>query len=261
MNYNDFTYNTKIQKISSSVIRGLNSGKDPFAEMLKEAQTENLTPSLVKAAVQHINNEIFLNHYTKGGEEKIQIIDPEKVIEALNMKEEVVEKTASHKYTNDYWDLKKKNVFVKVAGEKYESPSDKNRTNSIRAISDMKKKASDKKLEFDLYSQIVKMASDIQEEKRKLYNETLLSLRRQEVPVEEIDFVQKTASDGDVKEVLELSIKRCGIKPKYDLMKNASLFEENEVNTDSPILQKVNSIMKKKASLNNIIKKYKEIRN
>jgi hypothetical protein len=106
MNYNDFTYNTKIQKISSAVIRSLNSGKDPFAEMLKEAQTENLTPNLVKAAVQHINNEIFLNHYTQGGESKIQIIDPDKVIDALNLGEPVVEKTASA-IGKDYWDLKK----------------------------------------------------------------------------------------------------------------------------------------------------------
>jgi len=261
MSYNDFNYNAKIQKISSSVIRGLNSGKDPFAEMLKEAQKENLTPNLIKAAVQHINNEIFLNHYTRGGEEKIQVIDPEKVIEALNIKEEFVEKTASHTYVNDYWDLKKKNVLFKVAGKKYENPSDKNRINSIRAIAEMKRKATDKKTEFDLYSQIVRMASDIQEEKKRLYNETLLSLRRLEVPVEEIDFVYKTTPDKDVKEVLELAIKRCGIKPKNDLMKDSNLFDEFEVNSDSPILQQVNNIMKKKASLNKLIKKYKELNN
>lgn len=259
MNYHDYNYKTKILKISSAVINGLNSGRDPFQEILKEAQNEELTPNFVKAAVQHINNEIFLNHYTRGGDGKVQVIDPDKVIEALNI--EVTEKTASatpNQYV-DYWDLKKKPAMTKTAREPYVDATTSNRLNSIRSINDMKKKAEARTLEFSTYSKIVKTASEIQEVKKKLYEDTLLSLKRGDVEPEEIDFLHKTAADGDVKESLQLAIKRSGTKPKYDLMKNASLFDENEVNTDSSILQKIHVILEKKADLNNLVTKYKEL--
>jgi hypothetical protein len=44
-------------------------------------------------------------------------------------------------------------------------------------------------------------------------------------------------------------------------MKNASLFDENEVNHDSSILKKVNQILIKKANLNKFINQYKGFEN
>jgi len=256
MNYQDYAYNTKIQKISSAVLNGMSSGLDPFQEIIKEAQKENLTPHLVKAAVHNINNEIFLNHYSKNDDSKIQIIDPDEVIKALNIKEASTKKEKIASAAVDYWDIKPK-IIQKTAGEIHVDPASKNRFEFVSKTLLLQKKAEDKKKKEDLYGNIVKKATHIQDSKKKLYDDALLSVRREYIPVEEVDFLYKTAKDADVKETLKLVIDKCGKLPQYDLTKKANLFDENDINYDSSILKKVNNIIAEKRELEQLIKEYK----
>lgn len=257
MNYSNFSYNTKIQKISSAVLTGISSGKDPFQEIIKEAQRENFTPHLIKAACQHINNEIFIHHYNSNNSGKIQIIDPEKVIEALNVKEaeSKVEKVASKE---DYWDFKPKPLFEKTASSDEPDAVQEKAIAAYDRYKNLVKQAQERKTKEKLYDSIIKQASHIQDEKKKLKDDAMLSVRREYIPVEEVDFLYKTASDNDVKEVLKLVLDKCGMIVQNDLMKVADLFETHDVNHDSSILKRINYIVAEKKNLQTLVNQYKQ---
>jgi len=254
--------NITILKISSQVINGIGMGKDPFQEILQEAQKQNLTPNLIKAAVHHVNNQLFINHYKNNETGKVNVIDPDKIIDALEIREEKVASEESvEKDSGDMFELKK-TVVVKLANfpQGYFDPANEDRLKATNKYYQLQKESEDRKKKEDLHASIVKKASEIQELKKKLYDEALLSIKREYIGVEEIDFLSKTAIDADVKEVLDLAVSRCGKKVENPILeKGAAFFNDNTMDLNNTLILKVKDITNHKLNLSKAIQEYNKL--
>ena len=245
----------KIQKISSSVLSKVNTGIDPFEVILKEAEKENLTPNLVRALCQNINNEMFLNHYNSGMTGKINIIDPEKVIDSLSMPES----TTSAPVT-DYWNPGSTIVSVKEADDdKYERDDDKNRMQSYDSFLEKKSSLKKETNRRKLYDSIIKKASEIQELKASMYKTVLRGLRNNEYDPNEVLFLSKTAADADVEESLNLAIehsKRVTSDEAVAKIAEYVINDDKKIDQSNSIFRSIRNVLEEKEALKELITNY-----
>src|SRR5690606_12596666 len=204
---------------------------------------------------------LWLHKYKTNSTDKINIIDPEEVLKSLQL---VSEKTASQPNRPRF---------------DYFSPPNYRDANRVdpSALPKMEKVAFDnpgqakldqiieynKKKELDnLYISIIKSASDFQKEKTNLYNCVVHSLRRDEVDINELEFMKLASNDEDVKSTISLAQKNCMKECKIasDIILQQGIDAMNSgssVNNDSEIYQRIKGILTKKASIKQSIEDYK----
>lgn len=247
-NFNE--YSSQIQKISSEVIRRMDSaGMTPFDALLKEAQKANATPNLIRGITQYLNNELMLSHYKLASKTKFNKLNVEEVLTALGVDTKSV-KTASS--NENYYDLTpytgKSNVMEKVAS----LPEVK--SESLEKLYAFRKEAKAIKEAQELYSktetQVIKLAKDIMDEKAKLYQNVLKSIVHKENSPEEIVWLTKLSSDMDVNKTIVNALEDSRFpfdKNKYNQISKRAA--ELDINGNSDILKSMRVILEKKASI------------
>lgn len=238
--------NFTIQKIAREVSSKIDRGEDAYTALLKEAQRNNLTPEVVTAAVQHINNEIYLNHYKKASKGYPKTIKAEEILNALN-------KTATVKVAskNNYNDLsifsKLKSNIEKTASAVDESVSSKDYTTKRLERQTINKnlkniKVAQSNAKYELNNSIVKIASEIAGAKAALLKNATLELTRNEVTPEEIYVLAKCAKDPDVAETLNLALTKANKTP--NVKKAAELaITFKSVNANANVIKWANAIV------------------
>jgi hypothetical protein len=256
----DYNYNYKIQKVARDVMMGTSTGQDPMDVFIKAAQKEQLTPQVIESAVHYLNNELFLDHMTKKASGNPKLLKVKDVLDALSIPS--TEKTASDvfKGTVDYWDITpKKSIEL----EKTASIEDTQVFDNIKT-SEAKRKSYQETAQkkFDqtrLYDSIVKLASDSRQLKERIYNETLLSLKRAEITPEEVKFLSKVAGDLDMEEVYikVLGASRMKVNEK-GYLDVAQKVADGKVTYDTPLFKNLNQFLNLKEVINQKIQQYNQ---